>query len=97
MTMILWVVIAVVVLLSILLVYMEHEWGVLLGGATAVTLLISYFAAGLVLRSPLIVLLPQGAHSQFDAMALIAATLLVVTLILIAYLAGRRSAAKEKR
>jgi hypothetical protein len=93
---IVWAIIAVVVLVSALLIYMEHEWGFLLGGYTAVILVMSYFSTGLVMRSPLVALLPQGSNSQFDAFAVTAVVLLALGLIVIAYLAGRRSAARKK-
>jgi hypothetical protein len=96
MTLILWAVIATAVLLSVLLVYMEHEWGLVLGGITALVLISSYFLVGLVVHSPLVVLLPQGAASHLDAMAVIAGVLLVLALIVVAYLAGRSSASKKK-
>jgi hypothetical protein len=89
-------VIAVVVLVSVLLIYLEHEWGFALGGATAVILIVSYFLAELIGRSPLVVLLPQGSSSPFDAMAIVAGALLVLALIVIAYLAGRNSASRKK-
>jgi regulator of protease activity HflC (stomatin/prohibitin superfamily) len=38
---ILWAIVAVVVLASALLIYTEHEWGIVLGGSTAVILVIS--------------------------------------------------------
>jgi predicted dienelactone hydrolase len=41
-------------------------------------------------------LLPQGSNSQFDAFAVTAVVLLALGLIVIAYLAGRRSAARKK-
>lgn len=91
-----WAVIAIVVLVSALLIYMEHEWGFLFGGATAIILVISYISTGLVMRSPLVVLLPQGSNSQFDAFAVTAVVLLVLGLIVIAYLAGRRSAERKR-
>jgi hypothetical protein len=97
MTLIIWAVIAVVVLVSALLIYMEHEWGLVLGGSTAVILIISYFSAELIMRSPLVALLPQSSTSHLDAMAITAALLLVLALIVIAYLAGRNSAAGRKR
>ena len=92
-----WVVITIVVLVSALLIYLEHEWGLALGASTAVILLIGYFSAELIIRSPLVVLLPQGSNSQFDAMAITAGLLLVLALIVIAYLAGRSSASERKR
>lgn len=88
--------IAIVVLVSVLLIYMEHEWGFALGGSTAVILIVSYFSAELIRRSPLVVLLPQGSNSPFDAMAIVAGALLVLALIVIAYLAGRSSASRKK-
>ena len=97
MTLIVWAVIAIVVLVSALLIYMEHEWGFALGGATAVILVISYFSAELVMRSPLVVLLPPGLNSYSDAMAITAGALLVLALIVIAFLAGRSSASRNKR
>ncbi|KAB2912018.1 MAG: hypothetical protein F9K29_20765 [Hyphomicrobiaceae bacterium] len=92
-----WAVIAIVVLLSALLIYMEHEWGFWLGGSTAVILIISYFSAGLLVRSPLVVLLPRSSNSTFDAMAITAVILLALALIAIAFLAGRRSASRKKQ
>ena len=97
MILIIWAVIAIVVLVSALLIYMEHEWGLLLGGSTAVILIISYFSAELIMRSPLVVLLPHGSRSPLDTTAIIAAILLVLALIVIAYLAGRKSATGKKR
>ena len=97
MILIIWAAIAIVVLVSALLIYMEHEWGLALGGSTAVILAISYFAAELIVRSPLIVLLPQSSNSPLDTMAITTAVLMVLALIAIAYLAGRRSAAGKKR
>jgi hypothetical protein len=94
---IVWALIAIVVLVSLLLVYMEHEWGVALAGLTAVILVISYFAAELILRSALVVLLPQESRSHFDAMAISAGALLVLALVVIAYLAGRRGTSAKKR
>ncbi len=41
-----WGVIAVAVLLSALLIYLEHEWGVLLGVTTGVVICILYFVIG---------------------------------------------------
>ena len=55
MILIIWVVIAMVVLLSALLIYMEHEWGLVLGGSTAAILIVSYFATELLVRSPLVI------------------------------------------
>ena len=92
-----WGVIAVVIAISAVLIYVEHEWGFLLGGSTAAILVVSYFSAELILRSPLVVLLPQGSNSRFDAMAITAGLLLVLALIVIAYLAGRSSASERKR
>ena len=86
-----WVVITIVVLVSALLIYLEHEWGLALGASTAVILLIGYFSAELIIRSPLVVLLPQGSNSQFDVIAIATGLLLVLALIVFAYLAGRRS------
>ena len=97
MILIIWAVMAIVVLVSALLIYMEHEWGLLLGGSTAVILIISYFSAELIMRSLLVVLLPQGSRSPLDSMAITAAMLLVLALIVIAYLAGRKSATGKKR
>ena len=88
--------IAIVVLVSVLLIYMEHEWGFALGGSTAVILILSYFSAELIMRSPLGVLLPQASNSFFDTMAITAGALLVLALIVIAYLAGRSSASRKK-
>ena len=93
---IIWAVIAIVALVSALLIYMEHEWGFALGGATALVLAISYFSADLLLRSPVVVLLPQGARSHYDAMAITAVVLIVLALIVIAYLLGRRRGAGGK-
>lgn len=90
-----WAVIAIVVLVSALLIYMEHEWGLVLGCSTAAVLVFSYFLAEMMLRTPLVVLLPQGATSRLDAMAIVAGVLLVAALIGIAYLAGRRSAFRK--
>ena len=97
MMLIVWALIAIVVLVSVLLIYMEHEWGFALGGSTAVILVVSYFTAELIMRSPLVVLLPQGSNSHFDTMAITAGALLVLALIVIAYLAGRDSASGKKR
>ena len=97
MILIIWAVIAIVVLVSALLIYMEHEWGLLLGGSTAVILIFSYFSAELIMRSPLVVLLPHDSRSPLDTMAITAAILLALALIVIAYLAGRKSAAGRKR
>ncbi|MFM1815871.1 MAG: hypothetical protein RLZ98_2566 [Pseudomonadota bacterium] len=97
MMLIIWAIIAVLVLLSVVLIYMEHEWGLALGGSTAVILVVSYFAADLVIRSPLVFLLPHGSGSHFDAMALAALILLVLALVAIAYLAGRRSTSRRRR
>ena len=97
MMLIVWAVIAIIVLLSALLIYMEHEWGFALGGATAVILVISYFSVELIIRSPLIVLLPQGSNSHLDVMAVSAVALLLIALVVIAYMAGRRSASGKKR
>jgi hypothetical protein len=91
-----WAMIAIVVLMSALLIYMEHEWGLLLGGSTAVILVISYFSAELIMRTPLVVLLPQSASSRLDAMAMAAGILLVLALIGIAYLANRKGASRKK-
>jgi hypothetical protein len=74
MTLFIWAAIAIVVLVSLLLIHMEHEWGFVLGGSTAVILVVSYFSAELLLRTPLAALLPQGARS-LDAKAVIAGTL----------------------
>ena len=52
MILIIWAAIAIVVLVSVLLIYPEHDWGLALGGATVVILVVSYFSAELVLRSP---------------------------------------------
>jgi hypothetical protein len=93
---IVWAVIAIVVLVSALLIYMEHEWGFALGGSTVVILVISYVSAELVMRSPLVVLLPPGLTSHSDAMAITAGALLVLALIVIAFLAGRSSASRNK-
>jgi hypothetical protein len=54
-------------------------------------LVVSYFAGEF-----LIVLLPQSVKSPLDAMAIMAGILIVLALIAIAYLAGRRSAAKKQ-
>lgn len=96
MMLVVWAVIAIAVLLSVLLIYLEHEWGVVLGGATAVILLTSYFAAELFLRSPLVVLMPQGAQSRLDIMAIAACVLFGAALIVVAFLAGRNSASKNE-
>ena len=95
MILIIWAVIVAVALVSILLIYLEHEWGYTLGGSTAVILALSYFISELFMRSPMVVMLPQGANSRFDAMAIIAVGLLVLALIVIAFLVGRRSAARK--
>ena len=92
-----WVVIGIVVLVSAVFIYLEHEWGLVLGGSAAIVLIVSYFSAELVLRSPLIVLLPQGSRSQLDVMAITAGALLVLALIVIAYLAGRKSGSGKKQ
>jgi hypothetical protein len=97
MILIIWAVVFIVVLLSVLLIYMEHEWGLMLGGSTAVILIISYFSAELIMRSPLVVLRPQESSSHFDAMAVTAGALLVLALVVIAYLAGRSSASGKTR
>jgi hypothetical protein len=97
MMLIIWALIFIVVLLSVLLIYMEHEWGLMLGGSMAVILIISYFSTELIMRSPLVVLLPQESSSHFDAMAVTAGALLVLALVVIAYLAGRSSASGKKR
>ena len=97
MMLIVWAVIAIVVLASVLLIYMEHEWGLALGGSTAVILVISYFSAELIVRSPLAVLLPKGSNSRFDAMAIMAGALMVLALVVMAYLAGRSSTSGKKR
>lgn len=89
-----WAAIAIVVVASLLLIYMEHEWGVVLGGCTAVILVVSYFSAELFLRTPLVALLPQGA-GPLDAMAVVAGTLVILTIVAIAYLAGRRNASRK--
>jgi len=94
---IVWAAIVIVVLVSVLLIYMEHEWGFALGGSTAVILIISYLLTELIMRSPLVVLLPQGSDSHFDALAMIAGALLVLALIVVAYLAGRSSASRKNR
>ena len=96
MMLIIWAVIAIVVLVSALLIYLEHEWGFALGGATAVILIVSYFSAELIISSPLAGLLPQGSRSSYDAMAISAAALLVLALVAIAFLAGRNSASRKK-
>lgn len=93
---VIWAVIAVVVLVSALLIYMEHEWGLALGGSTVVILVISYYSTELFLRSPLARLLPQGSTSQFDAMAITAVVLIVLALIVIAYFLGRRRGLEKK-
>ena len=96
MLLIIWAVIAIVVLVAVILIYLEHEWGFALGGATAVILIVSYFSAELILRSPLVVLLPQGSKSHYDTMAITAVALLVLALMVIAYRAGRNSASRKK-
>jgi hypothetical protein len=93
---IIWVVIAIVVLVSAFLIYAEHDWGFILGGSTALILVISYVSTEWLLRSPLVVLLPQGARSQFDAMAITAVVLIVLALVVIAYLLGRRRGSDKK-
>jgi hypothetical protein len=90
----LWAAIAIIVILSLLLIYMEHEWGFVLGGSTAVILAVSYFSAEFLLRTPLAALLPQGAR-PLDAMAVVAGTLVVLVIAAIAYLAGRRVALRK--
>ena len=97
MILIIWVVIAMVVLLSALLIYMEHEWGLVLGGSTAAILIVSYFATELLVRSPLVILLPQGLSSHFDIMATTAGALLMLVLMAITYFAGRRNISGKKR
>lgn len=93
-----WAVIAIVVLISGVLILAEHEWGYALGLSTAAIVMVSYFTSELIVRSPLAVLLPQGSNSStFDTMAIAAGLLLVLALIVIAYLAGRRSASDRKR
>ncbi|WP_174263711.1 hypothetical protein [Hyphomicrobium sp. CS1BSMeth3] len=83
-----WALIAVVVIISALLIYIEHEWGLVLGGLTSVILVVSYFSVELLMRTPLVVLLPASS-SPLDAMTMTAGVLLVVALVGIAYLAGR--------
>lgn len=83
-----WALIAVVVIISALLIYLEHEWGLVLGGLTSVILFVSYFSVELLVRTPLVVLLPASS-SPLDAMTMTAGVLLVVALVGIAYLAGR--------
>lgn len=96
MILIVWAVICIVVLVSVLLIYMEHEWGFVLGGSTAVILVISYFSVELIRRSPLVVLLPHGSNSShFDIMAIVAGALLALALIVAAYLIGRSSVTKK--
>ncbi len=90
-----WAVIAIVVVVSALLIWIEHEWGLVLGFSTALILVVSYFFAELILRNPLVVLLPQSASSQLDAMAIVATTFLLLAVICIAYLGGRRSASRK--
>ena len=97
MMLIIWTIIAVTVLLAVLLIYLEHEWGFALGGSTVVILVVSYFSAELITRTPLVVLLPKGANSHFDAMAITAVALLVLALIVIVLFAGRRRAPRRKR
>jgi tryptophan-rich sensory protein len=92
-----WAIIAIAVVLSAVLIFVEHEWGFTLGGSTAVILVASYFLADLVVSSPLVVVLPQGSNSRFDAMAVLAALLLLLAVGLIAYLAGRSSTPRKKR
>jgi hypothetical protein len=89
-----WVMIAIAVLASALLIWMEHEWGLVLGGSTAVILVVSYFSAEFLLRTPLVALLPQGAR-PLDTMALVAGTLVVLAIVAIAYLAGRKDASRK--
>jgi hypothetical protein len=86
--------IAIVVVVSLLLIYMEHEWGFVLGGSMAVILVVSYFSAEFLLRAPLVALLPQGA-GLLDVMALVAGILVVLAIVAIAYLAGRRNASRK--
>ena len=95
MMMVVWAVIVLIVLVSALLIYMEHEWGFMLGGSTVVAFVISYFSTDLIRRSPLAELLPKGANSQFDAFAVTAVVLMVLALIVVAFLVGRRSAPKK--
>ena len=92
-----WGVIAIVIVTSAMLIYVEHEWGFVLGGSTAAILVVSYFSAELILHSPLVILLPQGSNPRFAAMAITAGSLLVLALIVIAYLAGQRSPSDKKR
>lgn len=92
-----WAVIIIIVLLAALLIYMEHEWGFLLGGFTAVVLGISYLVSGVILRSPVVLILPQGSNSEFDAFAITAAILLILAMLVVAYFAGRRGARKKDR
>jgi hypothetical protein len=92
-----WAVIAIVVLVSALLIYLEHEWGLVLGGSTTVILIVSYFSVEFIMSTPFAALLPHNAISRLDAMAITAGALLVLALIAIAYLAGRNSAAGRKR
>ena len=96
MTLVIWVAIAIVVLMSLLLIYMEHEWGLVLAGATAVILIVSYLAAELIVRSALAALLPQGWNSPLDVMAIAAGVLLVLALVVVAYRVGRNSRSKER-
>jgi hypothetical protein len=90
-----WAVVAVVVVISALLIYLEHEWGLVLGGLTSVILILSYFSAELLIRTPLVVLLPASS-STLDTMAIVAGVLLVLALVGIAYFAGRESASRKK-
>jgi hypothetical protein len=90
-----WAVVAIVVVISALLIYLEHEWGLVLGGLTSVILILSYFSAELLMRTPLVVLLPASS-SLLDAMAIVAGVLLVLALAGIAYFADRESASRKK-
>ena len=95
MILIMWAVIGIAVLAAVLLIYLEHEWGFALGGLTAAVLIVCYFAAGLMKRSGLIALMPQGSTSHFDIMAVMAGALLVPILIVAIYVARRRRAKRR--
>lgn len=96
MMMFIWAIIALVVVVAAVLIFMEHEWGFVIGGSTVAILVISYFCAQYVV-GPLGAMMTRGPMTHLDAMAITALILLVSVIALIAFLAGRGSASRRKR
>ena len=95
MTLALSALIAIAVLISVVLIYLEHEWGVLVAGLTIATLTAGYFLAqwlSLGLRK----IFPTSSWSALHLMIMTTGALLVIMLAAITYLALRKRTSRNQ-